>query len=143
MSHCAICGRVESFDKGSQIERGWACSRCSAVWNTTATVNTVATTSYQGAELAGFLGTLSYNDAEKTAIRKVVALGANTGSAETIWGVGLSAYHETTPSANIVIVYRFAVNGTVTIYAIGNHKGKTNNEYFVLRWNGTKGRVTR
>ena len=141
MSTCAVCGRVEGWDKGTQIDHGWACSRCSG-WAVGGAVGTVATLTYQGAELAGYLGHIAFSTEEDAAIRAVVSLGNNSGSAETMWGVGMAAYHRTTPSANVVVVYRFVAN-VVTIYGIGRHKGATNDEYFVLRWNGSSGRVRR
>ena len=142
MSSCSICGRRESFNLGTNSENGWTCSRCSGVGVNNSAFANVATVLYQGAHMAGVLGALRYDGAEDAAIRNIVASPQHDGQDETFRNVGAPAKHQTTPRSNITFVYT-RVGGAVTIYAVGRHVGRGNNNYRIMRWNGSGGTVTR
>lgn len=143
MSNCYYCGRRESFDVGQNTPEGWLCSRCRNVGALAVAVAAAPVVHHNsGAHLVGVLGNLVYNSAEINALQRAVNSPQHDTGDEDIWGLGFAARHQTTPGINIVIVFT-RVAGAVTVYGIGNHIGKGNGHYRILRWNGSNVRVDR
>jgi hypothetical protein len=145
MSNCIACFRVENFNLGTNTPEGWWCSRCSRAGSININIAHAPgrpVAAVPGALFMGVLGTLIYTDPEITALNRVVNGAGHDSGLEDIWGLGIHALHQTTPHANVVIVFTRDAGG-LRIWGIGAHVARGNDRYRIMRWNGSSGRVQR
>lgn len=144
MSTCIACGRVESFDDGSNSPEGWFCSRCGTVGTLTSAIQNAPSSpvnGYDGLFLVGLIANLNLSTEELNAITGAFGSSGRDQSLEDIWGLGIPARHQTS-SQNIVVVFT-RNHGVMNVYGIGRHVSKGNSHYRILRWNGGHVRVNR
>ncbi|HVL02728.1 MAG TPA: hypothetical protein VM553_23070 [Dongiaceae bacterium] len=153
MARCVICGTKESFERTTYNQElgGQVCSRCQTIGhaggNAAAADADPLSANHPNILMVGVLANYAVSVTETTALTSVYNSPHNDSAPENIWGVGLSARHQTLPHTNIVIVFTRNVNALVTefrVYGIGRHTGSAgNHNYKILRWTGGFFRVTR
>lgn len=144
---CAFCGASFTWltSHGLSDNSGRICNTCNGRFqNVNLNPNAIGTTplaNHPTILLAGIFQNLGFTNPEINAM--VAASTQQGGNAEDIWGLGFAAYHHTVPHANIVVVYTRQQN-SIVVQAMGRHTGRGgNDEYRILRRNGSAYRATR